>query len=92
MKQHSAQVSRETLHQLGNIYLYRYIGTYTKLNGKELEKILNKRMNFEREFVFMELALHHLLISRYFRHTVSSQKLNSKERKSILIYCQLWRV
>lgn len=50
-----------------------------------MEIILNKHMNTERESVFMALALQYQLISRYFKCIASSQKLNNKEGKSILI-------
>lgn len=57
-----------------------------------MEIILNKHMNCERRSIFMALALQQQLISRYFKHIASSQKLNDNERKSILIYCALLRV
>lgn len=57
-----------------------------------MEIILNKHVNCERESVFMALALQYQLISRYFKLIAPPQKLNNKERKSILIYCELLRV
>lgn len=55
------------------------------LNGKEAEIALNKNMNYEGESIFTALTLQYQLISRYFKHVASSQKLNNKERKSNLL-------